>query len=311
MKILINLLISLSLLMASVSVSHGKYRYDTNFTKLWNSKTSTSANDIQTEIDRNTLYRKLMSEMGVLFAPSFMAPAETLGYMGFALDLMYGVSTISANEDYWKNGVDGTPSSVVQTMGLQFRKGMWLPLPGFEIGGGVKYLLQSHMYAPYVFAKLALAEGYFKWPLPALAVRGHGIRVMGSTDVDITIASVDVSISKSFGIQSTINLTPYAGYNALMIISDSRVIIGQKWVDGNSTYGDVIFDDQDTIIRHRVFFGARLNYYKFVFTLEGVFSLAGTSTDEVIVNASTNATQQIKDASKLQQTYTLSIGWDW
>lgn len=311
MKILLNLIISLSLLMASVSVSHGKYRYDTNLTKLWNSVPSTSANDAVADTTRNELYRKLMSEMGILFAPSFMAPAETLGYMGFALDLMYGITTISANEDYWKNGVDGTPSTAVQTMGLQFRKGMWLPLPGFEIGGGVKYVLQSHMYAPYVFAKFALAEGYFKWPIPAIAVRGHGIRVMGSMDVDTTIASVDVSISKSFGIQSTINLTPYAGYNALMIISDSRVIVGQKYENGAPVYGDVIFDDQDTIMRHRVFFGARLTYYKLVFTLEGVFSLAGSSTDEVIVNAATMDTRQIKDASKLQQTYTLSIGWDW
>ncbi|MBN2723703.1 MAG: hypothetical protein JXR95_06500 [Deltaproteobacteria bacterium] len=309
MRTIFSFITAAFILMFSVSGVSAKYRYDTNLSKLWNSVSSSSQTENQAISTRNTLFRQLMSEMGVIFAPSFMAPAETLGYMGFALDLNYGITTISSGEDFWQNGIVGTPQGAVQTIGMQIRKGMWFPLPGFEIGGGVKYLLQSHMYAPHVFAKFSLNEGYFKWPIPALSVRGHGIRVMGSTDVDITLASVDVSISKSFGLNSTVNLTPYAGYNALMIVADSKVILALS-PDSPTGYDDAVFDDQDTILRHRLFLGARLTYYKLVVTLEGVFTLPGDSEDVVDVYSS-GQTLKIKDASKLQQSYTISLGWDW
>jgi len=182
------------------------------------------------------------------------------------------------------------------------------------------------MYAPHVFAKFSINEGYFSVPIPDIGIRGYGARVMGSRQADISIASVDLSLSKSFGIASSLNVTPYAGYNALMIIGDSKVIDTTPGVDslnpdGNTPYGpgmgctsadcdnNVVFDDQDTILRHRIFFGARFIYYKMVITVEGIFTLKGTSKDEVLEPVS-GQSRSIKDTSVLQQTYSIQFGWD-
>jgi hypothetical protein len=291
----------------SPDVNAGEYQYDFDLGKLY---TTTEANTTSAEFlgSLTGQYRNLISEMGVVFAPSFLSPAETLGFSGFAVNLFYGLNTVSSSSDYWQNGISGSPSTLVGTLGFEFRKGMWFPLPGFEIGGGVKYLPNSHMYAPHVMAKFALVEGYFKWPFPAVAVRGYGTRVMGSRDVDITLASIDISFSKSFGLNSTINLTPYGGYNYLMIIGDSKKVYIPGGIGGDPTLTEYVFDDQDVIVRHRLFLGTRLKYHKLVFTFEAVFTFKGSSGDSV--DGSGGNLIVVKDQSSLQQTYTLSVGWD-
>jgi len=312
------------LLAAPQGAQAGDYRYDFDLAKLYNAYENTDS--FQALTDRTTAYRNLVSEMGVAFGPSFLAPAETLGYMGMAMGVNYGITTINGTADYWKNGVDGTAAGFVQTIGMEVRRGMWFPLPGFEIGGGLKYLTQSHMYAPSLNAKFSINEGYFDIPLPAIAVRGYGTRVMGSREIDLTVASVDVSLSMSFGIAATLNVTPYLGYNYLMIISDSKVIDTTPGVDSLNPTGTVTFapgtsctdpdcnnnivmDDQDMIARHRIFFGARFIYYKMAITLEGIFTLKGTSKDDLLEPVS-GRTQAIKDKSVLQQSYSIQFGWD-
>lgn len=307
-----------------LQVQAGDYRYDFDLAKLYNAYNS--SDPFTALVDRTTAYRNLISEIGVAFAPTFLAPAETLGYMGTAIGTNYNITTINGTTDYWKNGVHGKAAGFVQTIGIEVRRGMWFPLPGFEMGGGIKYLIESHMYAPHVFAKFSLNEGYFRSPLPDVGVRGYGARMMGSRQADITIASVDASLSKSFGIASSVNVTPYIGYNALMIIGDSKVIDTTPGVDalnpdGNTPYGpgmgctsndcnkNIVFDDQDTILRHRVFFGTRFIYNRLVITVEGIFTLKGTSKDKVLEPIS-GQNRSIKDASVLQQTYSIQVGWD-
>jgi hypothetical protein len=319
------LFVFLCCLLSAPRFAHaGEYRYDFDLAKLHNAYDNTDP--FVALSDRTVAYRNLVSEMGVAFGPSFLAPAETLGYMGMAMGVNYGITTVNGTADYWKNGVDGTAAGFLQTIGMEVRRGMWFPLPGFEIGGGLKYLTESHMYAPHVMAKFSINEGYFDIPLPAIAVRGFGSRVMGSREVDLTIASVDVSLSTSFGVASTINLTPYLGYNYLMIIGDSKVIDTTPGTDslnpdGNTNFGpglsctdadcnnNVVFDDQDTIARHRIFFGTRIMYHKMTITLEGIFTLKGSSKDQVLDPIS-GRTQDLKDKSVLQQTYSIQFGWD-
>ncbi len=305
-------------------VSARDYRYDIDLARLHNSYNN--PDPFQALTDRTSAYRNLVSEMGVAFGPSFLAPAETVGYMGMAIGAHYGITTINGSADYWKNGVHGTPAGFVQTIGMEVRKGMWFPLPGFEISGGVKYLTESHLFAPHVSGKFSINEGYFDFPIPAIAVRGFGARVMGSDQVDLTIASVDLSLSKSFGVAGTLNVTPYLGYNYLMIFSDSKVVDVTPGVDslnpdGSTVFGpgltcihpdcdnNIVFDDQDVIARHRIFLGARFIYYKMVITLEGVFTLAGGSSDSVFEPIS-GRKQAIKDKSVLQQTWSIQFGWD-
>jgi hypothetical protein len=326
MKTTSTLLIILGIFATVALPAGAKYRNDTELTNFYNPTQDGNWNqNPQIKSAAHAKFRNLMSELGVALAPSFLSPAETLGYMGSAIGINYGITTIKNSEPYWTEGMHGSPGFALQTIGFEFRKGMWFPLPGFEIGGGLKYLTESHMYAPHVMAKFSLNEGYFKWPLPAMAIRGYGSRVMGNTEVDITIASVDVSFSKSFGLSSTINVTPYLGYNYLMIIPDSKVIDFTPGIDplGDSPYSpgvtcsnsdcnnNDLFSDQGVIVRHRIFVGTRIIYYHMFITLEAIFALQGDSAGEFEYYNGGLQTDIIKDSSQLQMTLSLSLGWNY
>ena len=208
---------------------------------------------------------------------------------------------------------------------------MWFPVPGFEIAGGIKYLASSHMYSPYVMGKFAFNEGFFDLPVPALAVRGGIARVMGSVDVDLTVASFDVSLSKSVGLGGTVNAVPYMGYNYLVIIADSKVIDTTPGTDalgeppeggyppgtlcsGDDCRNNIVFDDQSGIGRHRVFFGVKFTYHVFTFGLEMAWTLSGDSKDSAVAYDYTSAQAarfNVRDESSFQQSYMFTFGADW
>jgi len=238
--------------------------------------------------------------------------------------------------DYWRNGLNEAPDPVMSTLSLEIRKGIWFPIPSFELGAGFTHLAGSHLFTLNAFAKFSIHEDFHRWPTPALAVRFAAARMFGTSQVDLTNLSLDVSLSKSFGVAGVLNLTPYLGYNAMWIIADSQVIDATPGTDslqcslpgalcGPSTgpnfntpipngqfctFGDCganfVFDDQAAILRHRIFIGLRMIYYRFVFTLEAAWALKGNSADSLSWSAT-----KIKDRADFQQTYSVSIGWDY
>src|SRR5262249_38755765 len=150
---------------------------------------------------------------------------------------------------------------------------------------GAVHLLDSHIWAAQLYTKLSLHEGYHDLPLPSVAVRGAVSRMMTSSQLDLTVASLDVAISKHVGIGGTWRLEPYGGWNVLMIIPRSEVVDGTPNVDplamgqAADSLNNFVFSDQDTILRHRFFAGAKLQYYVFHLTLEAQLALKGSSTD--------------------------------
>lgn len=253
-------------------------------------------------------FRSLVSELGTVLAPRISSPADTLGFGGFELSVDLGVTSINDAGGYWRARA-GSPQpagagphggALMPTLGVFARKGLWLPLPSFELGAGLVHLLDSRMVAAQGYAKFALIEGYHDLPLPSLAVRGAVSRVMGQADVDLTVVSLDASIGKEFGVAGTFNLTPYAGYNALLIIPRSELIDGTP--DQAGDFGmNFLFADQDAILRHRIFGGARFRYNVFIVALEGQFTLAGASVDE---GGGTGAV----DTASAQVTVVTSVG---
>jgi len=77
-----------------------------------------------------------------------------------------------------------------------------------------------------------------------------------------------------------------------------------------------VFKDQDTILRHRIFFGAKLQYYVFQITLEAQFALAGSSiddrtgTNEACMPSSTTTSCDAKDTAAAQRTLSMAAGFD-
>lgn len=294
-------------------------------------ETDGSGNVIRT-VGQSREMRALASQLGVVLAPHLLTPADTLGFGGFQLTVDYAMTTIDSRASYWRaleSSTDPTGSAnashgtdMMRTIGLFVRKGMWFPLPSMELGGGAIHLADSHVWTGQLYTKFALHEGYHGLPIPSLSVRGAVSRMMTQRELDLTVASLDVAISKHFGVGSTWRLDPFAGWNLLMIIPRSEVIDPTPNIDplvpGNESdiMNNFVFAEQDTILRHRFFLGAKFQYYVFQFTAEVQFALAGTSVDdrpgtsEACMPNSDTAVCDAADTAAAQRTFSLSAGFD-
>lgn len=238
----------------------------------------------------NEAFRSFASELGVVFAPRNLAPADTLGYSGFQFSTEFSFTSISSDKAFWCATEQSTScdagfsrSSIIPTFGLFARKGFWFPLPSFEIGAGAVHILSSRLWSAQAYAKFALQEGYHGLPIPSIAVRGAVSRLLGIEQLDLTDASLDISISKRFSVAGTFSIAPYLGYAFLWIIPRSQVIDKTPDVSPITTPGDIVnnftFPDQESITRHRVFAGFKLKYYVFAFTAEVDLAFSGSSVD--------------------------------
>ena len=283
-------------------------------------------------VGQNLELRALSSQLGVVLAPHLLTPADTLGFGGFQLTVDYATTTIDANAPYWRalessNDPTGTGSSahgegMMRTVGVFARKGMWFPVPSMEIGAGAIHLIDSHTWAGQLYTKFALHEGYHDLLIPSLAVRGAVSRMMNQRELDLTVSSIDVALSKHFGVGSTWRFDPYGGWNVLLIVPRSEVIDPTPQIDpldganNQDLLLNFVFKDQDLILRHRFFVGAKFQYYVFQFTLEAQFALAGSSVDdrtgtsEPCMPSSVTTTCDAKDVAAAQRTLSLSAGFD-
>ncbi len=283
-------------------------------------------------VGQNLELRQLSSQLGVVLAPHLLTPADTLGFGGFQLTVNYSMTTIDSRATYWRalegsqnptgGGGGAHGDGMMRTVGLFARKGMWFPVPSMEVGAGAIHLVDSHTWAGQLYTKIALHEGYHQLPIPSLSVRGAVSRMMNQRELDLTVTSVDVAISKHLGVGSTWRFDPYGGWNVLMIIPRSEVIDPTPHIDpltpGNEqdVLLNFVFRDQDLILRHRFFLGAKLQYYVFQLTIEGHFALGGSSVDDragtsepCLPNATTTMCDA-KDSAASQRTLSMSAGFD-
>lgn len=281
---------------------------------------------------QNAELRSLASQLGVALAPHLLTPADTLGFGGFQLTVDYAATTIDADAAYWRarrgspdpEGDDGVAhgKGTLGTIGFFVRKGMWFPVPSFELGAGAVHLVDSRIWTGQLYAKLALHEGYAGLPLPSLAVRGGVSRMMEQRELDLTVVSLDAAISKHVGIGGTWRFDPFAGWNVLVIVPRSEVIDPTPNIDpldpmtADDRDNSFVFSDQDNILRHRFFFGAKLQYYVFQLTLEASFAFAGASIDDRpgtnnrCEPAATTTFCDAADSAAAQRTLSLSAGID-
>ncbi len=150
------------------------------------------------------------------------------------------------------------------------------------MGAGAIHVGSSRLWAGQLYVKAALHEGYHDWPIPSVAVRGAVSRLFGSEQLDLTVGSFDISISKRFAVGGTYSVTPYAGWNRLWIIPRSQVIDETPGVAVKDDPGDAannfVFPDENSISRTRWFVGFKLKYYLFALTAEADFIGSGSSS---------------------------------
>ena len=271
-------------------------------------------------------FRSLASELGVVLAPRLSSPADTLGYGGFEFAADLSFSTINSGEPYWRarQGYTADPTGrhgpgVMPTAGLNVRKGIGFPLP-LELHVGAVHLIDSSMWGAQAGLKIAVHEGYHELPLPSVAVRVGGNRLMGTDQIDLSTGSVDVSLSKSFGVAGAVNLQPYGGWNGLFIVPSSGVIDKTPHIDPRQAGDEALqfsFRQQDPIFRNRLFAGLKLKHYVFAVTFEATLALPGNSVDDRPgVSRACSATTGVTDACNardnagLQQHYAITVATD-
>lgn len=217
-------------------------------------------------------FKNLAREYAFALAPKLLSPAETLGVNGFQFGLIYGASTISSDESYWQRGVeDESPSGMLHTLSLDMRKG--LPF-SFEVGGQATYLLDSELWAFGGSLKWALNEAVEQFPVD-LAVRGGVSHLVGSTQLSLTMVSIDAVLSRSFGVGGVVNIGPYLAYSPVLTFARSDVIDATPGtstaVDPNDITNSFAFAGEDDVI-HRFVIGVRFIFGALVFTPEAVLT---------------------------------------
>ncbi|MSP60538.1 MAG: hypothetical protein EXR72_09400 [Myxococcales bacterium] len=277
-------------------------------------------------------FRQLASELGVVLSPRFLAPADTIGYSGFQFTLDPSFTSISNRKCVemelvdrcpWQRGASGKDGQgtkhdlpgFASTVTLMARKGIWLPLPSFELGAAATKLMQSDLFAVMFYAKFALHEGYHDWAIPSLSVRGAGMRMVGSSQLDLTMAQVDTEVSKSFGLFGSVTFVPYLGSAVLFIIARSQVIDTTPDVDAYKQgpgaldlNANAVFPEQDTIVRWRFYSGFRLNYSILVFAFDYVLTACGDFSGAPD-NECNHKDKKVADNAATQHTLSLSAGF--
>jgi len=285
----------------------------------------------------NTRFRSLMSELGAVVAPRLRTPAVTLGFAGIQLSADLGVTQISSGRSFW-NGVQGVqpnnpnltrPPSWLTTVGGFVRKG--LPA-SFELGAGAINVLQSGMWAVQGYLRFAVNEGFHDLPLPSLAVRAGLSDLLGTDQVSLRVYSLDVAVSKRFGVAGTWQLEPYLGWDALLIDASSGLIDATPDCDAatvasttasnaaavaalprscqaqagtSADYGaNFRFPGQSLITRSRWFGGAKLKLWRLFLVGQFAWTTAGGSTDPHA------AMGPADDQSGGQKAVSLSAGFD-
>jgi hypothetical protein len=272
--------------------------------------------------------RALASQLGVVLAPRLLSPADTLGYAGFQFDVDVSQTTVDIKQPYWRV-LAGSPdpsgtnrvahgAGALRTVGVFARKG----LPLFELGGGAVHLVDSSIWTAQAYGKIGIHEGYHQLAIPSVAVRGAVSRMMNERELDLTIASLDVVVSKHFGIAGTWRLEPFVGWNLLLIFPRSEVIDATPEIDPlregnqNDASNNFVFKDQATIYRNRLLIGAKAHYYIVQLTVEAQLAFAGSSVDdspgtsEPCQPRSTTTSCDAKDTAAAQTTLSLSAGID-
>ncbi len=294
-------------------------KYDLDLTPL--GSLEQQGNDVVIVQD-NAAFRSLSSELGTIIAPKIVDPADSLGLSGFALSADFSINTLSGDQNYWSATRDGSRDGAAASMQIMGRKGLW---PGIEVGAGATHLFDSRMWALAGYGKIAIHEGFHHLPIPSVAVRASFSRLLGAKDFNMTTAAPAITVSHLFGLGKTFSLTPYIGYEALIIVSRSQVLNANPACDefpdaynedpadcdfvaaDGSTItkpsSEFVFQDGGAIVRHRPHLGARVIFSVIRLGVEAMFVPGGNSEGDINGEA-------VVDGSGLQQQYTFSLGLD-
>lgn len=183
-------------------------------------------NDIQLQAMAQSEFKNLSKEVGLLISYVPLAPAESLGVLGFDIGIEMTGAKISSGSSFWQAAVsDGNPPDYIVLPKLHVQKG--LPF-GIDVGA---------VFSTVPGSNITLYGGEIKWAVmkgsivsPAVAVRGTYTTLSGVDDIDASTYGLDASVSKGFG-----PLTPYGGIGQVWINTAENAGLGLNDVSTSAT----------------------------------------------------------------------------
>jgi len=179
--------------------------------------------------DAKTRFAILSVETGLALSSAILQPASTNGVAGW--DVGFEGTYAPIHDDVvgqTSAGADFSPRSPWQTKGkapgalmlASFHVRKALPF-SVEVGGRAIYMSQSNYYAGQAEAKIALVEGYKKWP--DVALRASYTTMVGHPTWNLGTTELDAMVSKrlSMGISG---VTPYLAVRWCMVNASSEKI---------------------------------------------------------------------------------------
>lgn len=206
-------------------------------------------------------FRDFVSQIGEAMSPSFMGPANTLGFNGLELTYSAGFSPVDHTAGYWNGhggdqpGVARNPGDVYYTNQLRIRKG--LPY-SIQLGGSVTHLFESSLWGIGLDLSWSFLEGYKKAPDLGIAISVGTL--LGAEDLLMIQVNAAFIISKSFNVAGLFTFEPYAGYN--MMFATAGTHLTSMW--SSDGYGSQFALNPEFILRHRMEMGINAVVEKFV-----------------------------------------------
>jgi hypothetical protein len=186
-------------------------------------------------LPNDAAFHRLVSQYAFAFAPTAMHAARTTGSGGFNVSIEAAYTSIDSGADYWKLGTRGAgtladgnesnrdPARFLQLYSMKLRKGFGY---GFELAAQSGFMPQTSLWSTGADVRVSLLEGFRKGIpgyLPDVAV-GGGIRtITGTSQFQLTIASVDAQVSKPFVIGDSMAITPWLGFQEVFTFIDAHV----------------------------------------------------------------------------------------
>ena len=179
-------------------------------------------------------FAMLSSELALSLSSALLQPAATVGHSGFAFDMEVAYTQVHKEvvgplhrtgatgdpaypRNYWPTH-NKTPSELL-VPSFHVRKSLPYSL---ELGGRILYLSQSSYFAAQLHGKWAIQEGYARIPDVALLV-AHTM-FLGQKDLNLATTDLQLLVSKRFGVNAVMSLTPYLAARYLLVRASSDPI---------------------------------------------------------------------------------------
>jgi hypothetical protein len=180
----------------------------------WEAAGAPAAQAQQLADEARIRFARLTAELALAFTAPLLTPASTTGMSGFEFDVessyvqVHPTVTGPGTPFYGARDQWATRSMRPHELylpGFHVRKALPFSL---ELGARGMYLSQSSIFGGQLELKWALNEGFDV--LPDVGVRLAYTQVFGQRDLNLHATDADFLVSKRFGVNAVVSLTPYA-----------------------------------------------------------------------------------------------------